>query len=170
MVAPLPPARDVCVSGQGAAEDWRASGYSRGMPRIRPGWMVALCAAAVSVSAWLPWLTTGTGGGGWANAIGGSIGSLHLPRGFGPGQLIVLLSSALLVAGAMAARGLSVKPASVAALLISLVVVALMVRYYSVNVKPPVSAAYGLYVGGAAASAAMLCSMWALASALRGRS
>jgi peptidoglycan biosynthesis protein MviN/MurJ (putative lipid II flippase) len=68
----------------------------------------------------------------------------------------------------MVGRGLSVKPASVAALLISLVVVALMVRYYHVNVRPPVSAAYGLYVGGVAASAAMLCSMWALASSLRG--
>ena len=129
--------------------------------------MVALFAAAVSVSAWLPWLTTGMGGGGWANAIGGSIGSLHLPHGFGPGQLIVLLSSALLVAGAMVGRGLSARPASIAALVISLIVVALMVRYYSVNVKPPVSAAYGLYVGGVAAAAAMLCSVWALAAALR---
>jgi len=129
--------------------------------------MVALFAAALSVSAWLPWLTTGTGGGGWANAIGGSIGSLHLPHGFGPGQLIVVLSSTLLVAGAMVGRGLSVRPASVAALVISLVVVALMVRYYSLNVKPPVSAAYGLYVGGVAAVAAVLCSVWALAASLR---
>ena len=129
--------------------------------------MVALFAAALSVSAWLPWLTTGTGGGGWANAIGGSIGSLHLPHGFGPGQLIVVLSSTLLVAGAMVGRGLSVRPASVAALVISLVVVALMVRYYSLNVKPPVSAAYGLYVGGVAAAAAVLCSVWALAASLR---
>jgi hypothetical protein len=137
------------------------------MPRLRPGWMVALFAAAVSVSVWLPWLTTKINGGGWANAIGGSIGSLHLPHGFGPGQLIVVLSSALLVAGAMVGRGLSVRPASVAALVISLVVVALMVRYYSVNVKPPVSAAYGLYVGGVAAGAAVLCSGWALAASLR---
>jgi hypothetical protein len=30
-----------------------------------------------------------------------------------------------------------------------------------------VSAAYGLYVGGGAAAAAVLCSMWALAAALR---
>jgi hypothetical protein len=129
--------------------------------------MVALFATAVWVSVWLPWLTTRINGGGRANAIGGSIGSLHLPRGFGPGQLIVVLSSALLVAGAMAARGLSVRTASVAALVLSLVVVALMVRYYSVNVKPPVSAAYGLYVGGVAAGAAVLCSAWALAAALR---
>jgi hypothetical protein len=129
--------------------------------------MVALFAAALSVSAWLPWLTTGMGGGGWANAIGGNIGSLHLPHGFGPGQLIVVLSSTLLVAGAMVGRGLSERPASVAALVISLVVVALMVRYYSLNVKPPVSAAYGLYVGGVAAGAAVLCSVWALAASLR---
>jgi hypothetical protein len=129
--------------------------------------MVALFAAALSVSAWLPWLTTGMGGGGWANAIGGNIGSLHLPHGFGPGQLIVVLSSTLLVAGAMVGRGLSERPASVAALVISLVVALLMVRFYSVNVKPPVSAAYGLYVGGVAAGAAVLCSVWALAASLR---
>jgi hypothetical protein len=129
--------------------------------------MVALFAAALSVSAWLPWLTTGMGGGGWANAIGGNIGSLHLPHGFGPGQLIVVLSSTLLVAGAMVGRGLSERPASVAALVISLVVALLMVRFYSVNVKPPVSAAYGLYVGGVAAGAAVLCSAWALAASLR---
>jgi hypothetical protein len=137
------------------------------MTRLRPGWLVALFAATVSMSAWLPWLTTGTGGGGWANAVGGSIGSLRLPPGFGPGQLIVLLSSTLLVAGAMIGRGLSVRSASVAALVISLLVVALTVWYYDVNVKPPVSAAYGLYVGGGAAAAAVLCSMWALVSSLR---
>ena len=80
--------------------------------------MVALFATAVWVSVWLPWLTTRINGGGRANAIGGSIGSLHLPRGFGPGQLIIVLSSALLVAGAMIARGLSVRTASVAALVL----------------------------------------------------
>jgi hypothetical protein len=138
------------------------------MTRLRPGWLVALFAAVVSVSAWLPWLTTRINGGGWANAVGGSIGSLRLPPGFGPGQLIVLLSSTLLVAGAMVGRGLSPRSASVAALVISSLVVALTVWYYDVNVKPPVSAAYGLYVGGVAASAAVLCSLWALVSSLRG--
>jgi hypothetical protein len=138
------------------------------MPRLRPGWMVALFAALVSVSAWLPWLTTRTGGGGWANAISGSVDGLHVQHRFGTVQLIVLLSSALLVAGAMVGRDLSAKLASVAALLISLIVVALIIRYYHVNVKPPVSAAYGLYVGAVAAGAAMLCSMWALVAALRG--
>jgi hypothetical protein len=130
--------------------------------------MVALFAALVSMSVWLPWLTTGRTGGGWATAIGGSIDGLHVQQRFGTVQLIVLLSAALLVTGAVVGRDLSAWPASVAALLISLMVVALMVRYYHVNVKPPVSAAYGFYVGGVAAGAAMLCSVWALVAALRG--
>ncbi len=129
--------------------------------------MVALFAAMVSVSVWLPWLTTGRPGSGWATAIGGSIDGLHVQQRFGTVQLIVLLSSALLVAGAVVGRGLSAKPASVAALVISLGMIALMVRYYSVNVRPPVSAAYGLYLGGVAAAAALLCSVWALAASLR---
>jgi hypothetical protein len=129
--------------------------------------MVALFAAMVSMSVWLPWLTTGRGGGGWATAIGGSVDGLHVQQRFGTVQLIVLLSSALLVAGAVVGRGLSARTAPVAALVISLGVIALMVRYYSVNVKPPVSAAYGLYLGGVAAAAALLCSVWALAASLR---
>jgi hypothetical protein len=141
--------------------------YCRSMTRPRPGWLVALFAATVSVSAWLPWLTTTINGGGWANAIGGSMGSLNLPPGFGTGQLILLLSSTLLVAGAMIGRGLSAKPASLAALVISLLVAMLTAWYYAVNVKPPVSAAYGLYVGGAATAGAVVCSLWALASSLR---
>ena len=41
-----------------------------------------------------------------ANAIGGKVGQIPLPPpGFGVGQLIVLLSSTLIVAAAMAARG-----------------------------------------------------------------
>ena len=92
------------------------------MTRLRPGWLVALFAAITSLSTWLPWLMTTVNGGGWANAIGGSLGSLRLPPGFGAGQLIVLLSSALLVAGAIIGRGLSVRLASVAALAISLLI------------------------------------------------
>lgn len=138
------------------------------MSRLRPGWLVALFAAAVSASAWLPWLTSDADGGGWASAIGGRVGSLPLSHGFGPGQLIVLLSSVLVVAGALVGRGLSTRPASVVALLISLTVIGLTVRYYDVNVKPPVTASYGLYVGGTAASAATLCSVWAVVSSLRG--
>ncbi|KAA8963409.1 hypothetical protein [Mycobacterium sp.] len=137
------------------------------MSRLRPGWLVALCAAVISFSAWLPWLTTNVNGGGRANAIGGSVGSLNLPPGFGPGQLIVLLSSALLVAGAMVGRGLSARLASVAALAISLLIAVLTVWYYDVNVHPPVAAAYGLYGGAAAATGAVICSGWALVSSLR---
>jgi uncharacterized membrane protein YphA (DoxX/SURF4 family) len=134
--------------------------------RLRPGWLVALFALVFSVSAWMPWLTTTIGGGGWASAIGGKHGSLELPPGFGAGQLIVLLSSTLLVAGAMVARGLSVKFASVAALVISLLIVALVAWYYKLNVNPPVSAEYGLYVGGVAALCAVACSISSVIAAV----
>ncbi|KZS70635.1 hypothetical protein A4G29_08695 [Mycobacterium kansasii] len=133
--------------------------------RLRPGWLVALFAVIVSVSTWLPWLTTTVGGGGWANAIGGTHGNLALPPGFGAGQLIVLLSSTLLVAGAMVGRGLSAKLSSVAALVVSLLIVALTIWYYTINVNPQVSAEYGLYVGGCAAGCAAVCSLWAVAAA-----
>ncbi len=136
----------------------------------RPGWLVAFFAALMAVSAWMPWLTTSVNGGGWANAIGGTHGSLELPSGFGAGQLIVLLSSMLLVAGAMVGRGLSVKLGSVAALVISLLVVALTVWYYTLNVNPPVSAEYGLYVGAVSAVCAVVCSLWAVVAAVAGRS
>jgi hypothetical protein len=92
---------------------------------------------------------------------------VHVQHRFGTVQLIVLLSSALLVAGAVVGRGLSARAASIAAVAISLALVALMVRYYSVNVRAPVSAAYGLYIAGVVAVAALLCSVWALLVTLR---
>jgi hypothetical protein len=134
--------------------------------RLRPGWLVALFALVLSVSAWMPWLTTAVGGGGWASAIGGRHGNLVLPEGFGAGQLIVLLSSTLLVAGAMVARGLSVRTASVAALVISLLIAALVAWYYKLNVNPPVSAEYGMYVGGVAAVGAVVCSISSVIAAI----
>ena len=134
--------------------------------RLRPGWLVAFFAVLVSASAWLPWLRTTVNGGGWANAIGGAHGNLELPPGFGAGQLIVLLASTLLVVGAMMGRGLSVRLASVAALLISLLIVALTAWYYKLNVNPPVSAEYGLYVGAVAAVCAVACSLVAVIVAL----
>jgi len=134
--------------------------------RLSPGWLVAFFAVLISASAWLPWLTTAVNGGGWASAIGGTHGNLVLPTGFGAGQLIVLLSSTLLVAGAMVARGLSVRLASIAALVISLLIVVLTVWYYRLNVKPPVSAEYGLYVGAVGAVCAVVCSLAALIGAL----
>lgn len=134
------------------------------MTRLRPGWLVALFAAMLFVSAWLPWLTTAVNGGGHANAIGGSVGSLQLPPRFGVGQLIVLLASLLLVAGAMVGRDLFARLASVAALVISLMIVGLTIFYYHLNIVPPVVAGYGLYVGAASALGAVGCSAWALAS------
>lgn len=74
----------------------------------------------------------------------------------------MLLSSTLLVAGAMVGRGLSVKLASIAALVISLLIVGLTVWYYKLNVNPPVSAEYGLYVGAVGAVGAVACSATAV--------
>lgn len=128
----------------------------------RPGWLVTLCAAVLAVSTWLPWLTTAVNGGGRANAIGGTVGSLELPARFSAGQLIVLLASVLGVAGAMAGRGVSARLASAAALVISLLLVALTLWYHHLNVKPPVAAGYGFYIGAAVAVAAAAFSLWAL--------
>lgn len=135
------------------------------MVRLRPGWLVALCAAILVVAAWLPWLTTSSNGGGRASAIGGAVGSIVFRQRFGAGQLIVLLGATLIVAGAMAGRGLSERWASAAALVISLLLVALTAWYYHVNVKAAVTAGYGLYVGGAFAICAAVCSLWALITA-----
>jgi hypothetical protein len=136
------------------------------MARLRPGWLVVLCAAVLAVSVWLPWLTSRADGGGRANAIGGIVGSMPAPPpGFGVGQLIVLLSSGLIVAGAMAARGLFGRLASSAALTVSILIVVLTMWYYRLYVYAPVSAGYGLYLGGAAAVCAVLLSVWAMFAA-----
>ena len=68
------------------------------MSRARPGWLVAVCALVVAVSAWLPWLRSSAGGGGRANGIGGVAGAMPVPPpNFGVGQLIVLLAATLVV-------------------------------------------------------------------------
>lgn len=134
--------------------------------RWRPGWLVVACGVIVAVSCWLPWLTTRAAGGGRASAIGGTVGSLMLPPRFGPGQLIVLLASTLIVAGAMTARGLATRLSAVGALLISALLIVLTAWYYHLNVKPPVAAGYGLYIGAAAVGAAFLFSIWAVIAAL----
>ncbi|CAJ1494347.1 hypothetical protein MU0083_000777 [[Mycobacterium] kokjensenii] len=133
---------------------------------LRPGWLIALCAAIVSASAWLPWLTTTAGGGGHASAIGGGVGAIALPPGFGAGQLIVLLASVLLVAGAMVGRALFTRLAAVVALVDSVLIGALGVGYYRLNVVAPISAGYGLYLAAVAVAGALGCSIWALASAM----
>lgn len=138
------------------------------MARARPGWLVALCALIVAVSAWLPWLTSNADGGGRANAIGGIAGAMPVPPpGFGVGQFVVLLASLLVVAGAMSARGISGRMASTVALAISVILVVLTVWFYRLYVYPPVSAGYGLYVGGAVALAATLLSVWTMLAAWR---
>lgn len=131
-----------------------------------PGWFVTLCAAVLAVSVWLPWVTTTADGGGRANAVGGTVGSVTLNPGFGAGQLIVLLTSALLVAGAMAARGFSPRAAAGAAVTISVLIAVLTVVYYRLYVAAPVVPAYGLYIGAGAAAAAIACSLWALVDTL----
>lgn len=135
----------------------------------RPGWLVSLCAALLSVTTWLPWLTTSISGGGRASAIGGTIGSISLPSRFGTGQLIVLLSSALIVAGAMVARNLSPRLAAVTALTLSVVIATLTWFYYRLNVHSPVVAGYGFYLGAVFAVASVVCSAWALIAVFLGR-
>ena len=139
------------------------------MARLRPGWLVAVCAAILAVSVWLPWLTTAADGGGHANAAGGTAGSLKLSAGFGAGQLIVLLASALLVAAAMAARGLSSVSASVAALTISILIALLTGWYHHLYVNREVTAAYGLYLGAGGAVGAIAFSVWTLVDAVLAR-
>lgn len=136
------------------------------MARLRPGWFVVLCSAVLLVSAWLPWLVTSADGGGRANAIGGKFGQIGVPpNGFGVGQLIVVLSSTLIVAAAMAARGLFAKMASTAALAISVLLAVLVLWYYRLYVASPVAAGYGLYVGGGAVVVAAVLSVFAMVAA-----
>jgi hypothetical protein len=130
------------------------------MARLRPGWLVALCALVVAVSAWLPWLTTH---GGRASAIGGKAGSINVPPpGFGVGQLIVLLAATLMVAAAMAAQRLSARLASAAALSLSLIIAALIGWYFRLYVHAPVAAGYGLYLAAAAVAVATVLSVLAM--------
>ena len=137
------------------------------MFRLSPGWLVALCAAILAVTVWLPWLTTREEGGGRANAVGGVQGSLTLPPHFGAGQLIALLASALLVAGAMSARGLSARAASSAALTISVMIAALTLWYYRLYVRGPVAAGFGFYIGAAVTAVAIVLSVWTMVAAWR---
>ncbi len=133
------------------------------MARLRPGWFVVLCSAVLLVSAWLPWLVTSAAGGGRANAIGGKLGAIDVPpNGFGVGQLIVVLSSVLIVAAAMSARSLYARVASTAALTLSVLLAVLVLWYYRLYVANPVAAGYGLYIGGGAIVVAAVLSVLAM--------
>jgi hypothetical protein len=136
------------------------------MARLRPAWFLVLCALVLLVSAWLPWLTTSADGGGRANAIGGKFGQIDVPPpGFGVGQLMVVLSSTLIVAAAMAARGLSARIASTAALSISVLLTVLAWWYFRLYVAPPIAVGYGFYVGGVATAFAVVLSVLAMVAA-----
>src|SRR6202047_4087781 len=122
---------------------------------LRPGWLVVLFAAVVAMSAWLPWRTT----------VGGQISALGWPWPHGSAQsrvdaaqLILLLASTLMVAGAMTARGLSSRLSAVAALVLSLSIGGLTVVYYRQKILPGVDASYGLYISAVATGVAALCS------------
>jgi hypothetical protein len=79
---------------------------------------------------------------------------------------MVLLSSVLIVLGAMVGRGLSPRLAATAAVLISILAATLAWWYFRTNVAGGVAAGYGLYIGGACALAALVSSVWALAATL----
>jgi hypothetical protein len=74
----------------------------------------------------------------------------------------VVLSSTLIVAAAMAARGLSARVASTAALSISVLLTVLTWWYFRLYVAPPIAAGYGLYVGGVATAVAIVVSVLAM--------
>jgi len=135
------------------------------MTRLQPGWLVVLFAALIAISGWLPWRTRADGSG-HSNAIGGIVGNLPPLPQFDAGQLIVLLASGLVVAGAMTARGLSARASAVAALVLSLCIGGLTMVYYRQKILPGVDASYGLYISAAATAAVAICSLWALLSAL----
>jgi hypothetical protein len=78
-----------------------------------------------------------------------------------------VLSSVLIVLGAMVARDLSPRLAGSAAVVISALVAFLTWWYFRANVTPPVAAGYGFYVGAACALAALVCSVWALVAVRR---
>jgi len=88
-----------------------------------------------------------------------------LPAHFSAGQLIALLASTLIVAGAMAARGLSARVAASAALAISVLIAVLTMWYYRLYVHAPVSAGYGFYIGAVVTCLAIVLSVWAMVAA-----
>ncbi|OPE46561.1 hypothetical protein BV510_26225 [Mycolicibacterium diernhoferi] len=89
------------------------------------------------------------------------------PPGFGVGQLIVLLAAILIVAAAMAARELSAKVASSAALAISVIVAALLGWYFRLYVHTPVAVGYGMYLAVAMTVLAIIGSVATMVVAWR---
>lgn len=130
----------------------------------RTGWLIAVAGLGVAGSVWLPWLRTAAGGGGRANAIGGTVGSLVLPPGFGAGQAILLVTSLLIVAGCMVGQRILDRIAPIAAVALALGLLALELVYYRTNVNDAIGVAFGLWVGAACSGVALILSVWALVS------
>lgn len=94
------------------------------------------------------------------------MGSITLAPRFGAGQLIVLLSSVLVVLGAMVARELAPRSSAAVAVVISILTAVLTWWYFHANVRPPVAAGYGLYLGAVFVIGVLACSVWSLATTL----
>ncbi|AKP57132.1 putative transmembrane protein [Mycobacteroides abscessus subsp. abscessus] len=130
----------------------------------RAGWLIAFTGLVIGFSVWLPWLRTSASGGGRANAIGGATGSVVLPAGFGAGQLILLVSALLVVAGCMVGQHILHRIAPVAAGALALVLLALELLYYRTNIKPPIVTGYGFWVAICASAIAVALAIVALLS------
>ena len=89
------------------------------------------------------------------------------PPGFGVGQLIVLLSALLMVAAAMAARELSARWASAAALSVSMIIGALIAWYFRLYVHDPVVVGYGMYLAAGVTVVSVLLSVATMVLAWR---
>ncbi|MCV7191622.1 hypothetical protein [Mycolicibacterium brumae] len=137
------------------------------MIRLNPGWLVVACATVLAASCWLPWLVSGEFGR--VSAIGGTGGGMTVAPGFGIGQTIALLASALLVAGAMTARGLLRIVAASAALGLGVLLNVLIWRYHHLGVGGEVSAGFGFHIAAGAAGVAAALSVWALVEAIIAR-
>ncbi|ALR10787.1 hypothetical protein BST43_05210 [Mycobacteroides saopaulense] len=130
----------------------------------RVGWLIALTGLVMAFSVWLPWLRTSASGGGRANAIGGATGSVILPSGFGAGQLILLVSVLLVVAGCMVGQHILPRIAPIAAGVLALGLLALELLYYRANIKPPIVTGYGFWVAISASAVAVALAIVALLS------
>lgn len=91
------------------------------------------------------------------------------PPGFGVGQLMVLLSSCLIVAATLTARKLWARVASLAALTISVLLVVLEAWYHRLYVHGPIGMGYGYYVGVSVTGLAAVLSVLAVVVAFTAR-
>ena len=129
------------------------------MARLHPGWLVSLFAGGLSVSTWLPWLTTTADGGGRASAIGGTFGNISLSSRFGAGQLIALSASVLIVLGAMMARRISARRAASAAVVVTVLIGLLTWWFFRANRVAGMGVGFGVYIAAACAVGTLLCSV-----------